>query len=182
MLLFPRSQVDKYVTYPLVTRKCVAADAAKQLVHAFTTSRLDNGNSLLYGLPPAWCASMAAQLYISQETELEIEWLQALLSYFRCSALWTASGWIHALYKISFLHSFIYHLWSISCRWFNMQLQELSDVPGMNHEVSASQALLLTVDRTRLDTYGNRAFSVAGSALVEWTAAILSSVLKHYHW
>ena len=34
-------------------RKYVAADAAKLLVHAFVTSILDNGNSLLYGLPPS---------------------------------------------------------------------------------------------------------------------------------
>ena len=32
-------------------RKYITADAAKQLVHAFVTSRLDNGNSLLYDLP-----------------------------------------------------------------------------------------------------------------------------------
>ena len=32
-------------------RKYITADSAKQLVHAFVTSRLDNGNSLLYGLP-----------------------------------------------------------------------------------------------------------------------------------
>ena len=59
----------------------------------------------LLGMKIAWCASMAAQLYISQETELEFEWWQALLSYSRCSALWTASCWIRALYKISFIHS-----------------------------------------------------------------------------
>ena len=61
----------------------------------------------LLGMKKAWCASMAAQLYISQETKLEFEWKRALLSYSRCSALWTASGWIHALYKISFIHSFL---------------------------------------------------------------------------
>ena len=62
----------------------------------------------LLGMKIAWCASMAAQLFISQETELEFEWQQALLSYSQCSALWTAAGWIHALYTISFIHSFIH--------------------------------------------------------------------------
>ena len=41
MLLFPTSEVDK----------CYTQVYNKLLVHSFVTSKVDNGNSLIYGLP-----------------------------------------------------------------------------------------------------------------------------------
>ena len=132
------------------------SDAAKQLVHAFVTSRLDNGNSLLYGLPP----SMAHKLQMVQHAGArvitrtrkfdsitpvlkELHWLPVHKRIiFKILVLTSSIRGTAPQYLLSLLHS---HQPSRTLR-------------------SAFQALL-TVDKTRLDTYGSRTSSVAGPAL-----------------
>ena len=46
-----RASVFFYIYNIRRTRKYLSRDSAETLVHAFISSRLDDGNSLLFGLP-----------------------------------------------------------------------------------------------------------------------------------
>ena len=60
--------VSRHLKWISDIRKYITADAAKHLVHAFVTSRLDNGNSLLYGLP----SSMIYKLQMVQHAAARV--------------------------------------------------------------------------------------------------------------
>ena len=64
--------------WPRVGRKRISMDVGAVSIQRdprkFTMCEYLAHKANLLGMKIAWCASMAAQLYISQETELEFEW------------------------------------------------------------------------------------------------------------
>jgi len=46
-------------------RKCISHEACEKLIHALVTSRLDNGNATLYGLPDTQLGRLQRMLHIA---------------------------------------------------------------------------------------------------------------------
>ena len=133
------------------------SDAAKQLVHAFVTSRLDNGNSLLYGLP----SSMAHKLQMVQHAGARV--ITRTRKFYSITPVLKELHWLPVHKRI------IFKLLVLTYRSIRGTAPQYLLCLLHSHQPSrtlrsAFQALL-TVDKTRLDTYGSRTSSVAGPAL-----------------
>ena len=137
-------------------RKYITEDVTKQLVHAFITSRLDNGNSLLYGLP----TSIISQLKKSRIQPLD--WSHALASLtlsHHCCEISTGCLSKRIIFKISVLTFRAMHGTA------PQYLSDLLHIHTPSRILRSSSKTLLSVLRPRLDTYGSRAFSVAAPLL-----------------
>ena len=145
-------------------RKYLSPDACEKLIHAFITSRLDNGNSLLYGLPDYLTNKLqrihntaARILTLSKKfdhitpTLRDLHWLpvknriifKILLLTFRClhgTAPAYLSGLLHPYLPVRSLRS--------------------------------SNSLLLKVQKTRTKSYGDRAFQNSAPKL--WNSLPIS--------
>ena len=148
------SAIVKSCNYQLrrigLIRKYLSRDASEKLIHAFITSRLDNGNSLLYGLPDYLTDKLqrihntAARILTQTKkfdhitpTLRDLHWLpvknriifKILILTFRC---------LHGLapaYLSQLLHPYL---------------------PARS--LRSSNLLLLKITKTRSKSYGDRAF------------------------
>ena len=141
------SDIGKYIT----------DDAAKQLVHAFVTCRLDNGNSLLYGL----LSSVIHKLQMVQHAAARV--------ITRTRKFYSITPVLKKLHYLPVHKIIIFKLLALAYRSIRGTVPQYLSSLLRSHQLSrnlrsASQALL-TVDRTRVDTYGSRAFSVVRPVL-----------------
>jgi hypothetical protein len=134
--------------------------AAEQLVHALVTCRLDNGNSLLFGLPDV----LLSKLQRVQNTAARI--VTRTKRYDHITPVLQRLHWLPIKQRIAFkvLTLTFKALHGLAPHYLAELLQEYHPQRTLR---SSSQSLLL-VPKTKLTGYGQRAFSYAAPTL--WNA------------
>ena len=134
-------------------RKYITEDAAKQLVHAFIASRLDNGNSLIYGLPTST---------ISHFQKIQNSAARLITRTRKFDSITPVLRYLHWLpiekrinFKINVLTFPAMHGTA------PQYLLDLLRIHTPSRILRSSSKTLLSVVRPRLGTYGSRAFFVA---------------------
>ena len=141
-------------------RKYLSTDAAQNLIHAFITSRLDNGNSLLYGLPDY----MIQKLQRVQNKAARI--LSRTPKYNHITPILKTLHWLPVKSRIDF------KILTLTFKCLNdlapEYLSEKINVHISARNLRSSDCLTLNVPKTNLKTYGDRSFSKAAPYL--WNA------------
>ena len=140
-------------------RHLLSEEAAEKLIHAFVTSRLDSGNSLLFGVPELHirklqrCQNAAARLLTRKKKTDSI------------SAILKEKHWLPIRQRIDFKILCYVH----KC-CFGSAPTYLKDliIINQNTRLRSSSHTTLTVPRTKTVSFGPRSFSSAGPAL--WNA------------
>jgi exonuclease III len=131
-------------------RKFLTEAAAEKLIHAFISSRLDNGNALLYGLPDY----QLNRLQRVHNTAARI--LTRTRKYEHITPILADLHWLPIKHRIT------YKLMTLTYKCLNgLAPQYLADllVPySPVRSLRSSESLLLTVPKTRTKVYGDRAF------------------------
>ena len=133
-------------------RTSLTEEATTQLVHSFVTSRLDGGNSLLFGLPD--CAIKKLQRVQNQAARL----IKRKSKYDRASPLLKALHWLPVRQRIHFKIALL----TFKCR-HGMAPEYLSELLQEYHparSLRSASASLLVVPKTRIKL-GERSFAVA---------------------
>jgi hypothetical protein len=138
-------------------RKYLTNDATEKIIHAFISSRLDSGNSLLKGLP----VYHIERLQRIQNTAARI--LTRTKKYQHISPIIRSLHWLRVSDRIE------YKILSLTYKCIhNMAPEYIKNMiePYSPSRVLRSQnQLLLKVPKTKLKTYGDRAFSKCAPAL-----------------
>ena len=136
-------------------RKYLTADASAQLVHAFITSRLDYCNSLLYGLPDSYLH----KLQRVQNTAARI--ISLTKKYDHITPVLKSLHWLPVRLRVRF---------KVSVLTFKV-LNDLAP-SYLKALISVKKTSIITRSegslyepRSRLVSYGDRAFSIAGPRL-----------------
>ena len=141
-------------------RKCITQEACEKLIHAFVTSRLDNGNATLFGLPDNQLGRLQRMLNIAAR----ITTLTSPTSHI--TPVLKELHWLpvekRIEYKIVLLTFKALH--GLAPQYIT-QLLKPKPTP---RELRSSDANLLKIPRTRTKTFGDRAFSCAAPRL--WNA------------
>ena len=150
-------------------RRYLEKQAAEKLIHAFFGSRLDYCNSLLVGIPE----TSLAKLQRVQNIAARI--LTGTRKYDHMTPVFYKLHWLPVKYRIE------YKIILMTYRALNglapNYLQDLLQVYQPARSLRSSGDLKLVVLRTRLRSYGDRAFSVEAPSL--WNSlCIISSLLK----
>ena len=133
-------------------RKYLTSDSAAQIIHAFVTSRLDYCNSLLAGIP----ASSVARLQKIQNTAARIITLSRKLDHI--TPVLVQLHWLPVPLRIQFkilLITFKIRLGSAPS-----YLSDLVSDYKPGRTLRSASKMLLTVPKSNLQTYGDRAFSI----------------------
>ena len=132
-------------------RQYLSSEAATNLIHAFITSRLDYGNSLLVGLPD----KEIAKLQKVQNTAARI--LSRIKKHEHISPILMELHWLKIKERIDFKILVLTYkcLNSLAPQY----LSELIHVHKSNRNLRSVSQYNLKVPKTRLKTYGDRAFS-----------------------
>ena len=162
-------------------RKFLTDEAAEKLIHAFISSRLDNGNSLLYGLPDY----LLDRLQHVHNTAARI--LTRTPKYEHITPILADLHWLPIKQRI------IYKLMTLTNRSLNgLAPQYLAQhlIPySPSRSLRSIDSSLLTVPKSRTKSYGDRAFQNCSPRL--WntlplyvrqkdTFAGFKSALKHH--
>jgi len=138
-------------------RKYLTNEATEILIHAFISSKLDNCNSLLYGLPKC----LISQLQSIQNTAARI--VTSTKKFDHITPALFRLHWLPVQFRISFkILLLVYKALHGLAPVYIADL--LHHRPSSRPLRSTSQELLL-VPKSRLKTYGDRAFSVAAPTL-----------------
>jgi hypothetical protein len=138
-------------------RKCLTRDATERVLHAFLSSRLDNGNSLLYGLPDY----QIQRLQRVQNTAARI--LTRVKKHEHISPIIRSLHWLPVSKRIDFkILTLVFKCLHNDAPTY---LQELIQPYQSGRSLRSSDKLLLKVPKTRLKSFGDRAFSKAGPTL-----------------
>ena len=139
-------------------RKFLSVSCTKALVHAFVTCRLDNCNSLLYGLPKY----LVHRLQLAQNCAARL--ILCGRKFDRITPLLKELHWLPVEQRIIFkilLVTFIKALNNLCPSYISDLLETYK--PARN--LRSSGRKLLVVPRSTLKSYGDRAFSVAAPRL-----------------
>ena len=162
-------------------RKFLTKEASEKLVHAFISSRLDNGNSLLYGLPDY----QIQRLQRVHNTAARI--LTLTSKYDHITPVLKSLHWLPVKQRI------IFKIVTLTFRCLQglapTYLSELLLPYTPSRLLRSSNNLLLKESKSRTKSYGDRAFKVAAPKL--WnklplsirqckTLATFKAKLKHH--
>jgi hypothetical protein len=141
-------------------RRYLTQDATACLIHAFVTSKLDNMNSLLIGLPD----HMIKKLQYIQNHAAKI--VTRKKKYDHVSPLLQSLHWLPVYFRIQYKVLLMTHkcLHGKAPTYLAALLERY--VPGRS--LRSGDQYLLVEKRSKLKTYGDRAFSVAAPRL--WNA------------
>ncbi len=138
-------------------RKYLSSDAAQHLIHAFITSRLDNGNSLLSGLPD----TLIGKLQRVQNTAARI--LTKTPKFNHITPILKELHWLPVDKRIQF------KILLLTFKCLNnlapAYLKELLEVYHPPRALRSASSLNLKIPTTRLKSYGDRAFSKVAPVL-----------------
>ena len=131
-------------------RKFLTNEAAERVIHAFVSSRLDNGNSLLYGLPDF----QIDRLQRIHNTAARI--LTRTKKFEHISPILRDLHWLPVRYRI------VYKLMTLTFRCLHglapAYLSQLLVRYQPSRTLRSSDSYLLTVPKTKKKSYGDRAF------------------------
>ena len=138
-------------------RKYLTEEAAECLIHAFISSRLDNGNSLLFGLPDY----QIERLQRVHNTAARI--LTRIQTFDHITPILAKLHWLPVKQRI------VYKLMTLTFQCLhNLAPPYLSEliVPYQpSRSLRSSDSHLLTVPKTKKKSYGDRAFKNAAPKL-----------------
>ena len=138
-------------------RRYLTTEATERLVHALITSRLDNGNSLLFGLP----SCLTAKLQKVQNTAARI--ITRSRKYESITPVLRQLHWLPVMKRINFkILTLTFHALRGTGPKY---IRELLCHPKHPRSLRSSTQDILDIPRTRLSTYGDRAFSVCAPRL-----------------
>ena len=138
-------------------RKYLGEDTCQILVHAFIGSKLDNCNSLLYGLPK----HQLNTLRLIQNTAARIVILSKRFDHI--TPILFKLHWLPLGYRIHFkILLLVYKCLNGLAPTYLSELLRYTNGPRL---LRSSSQNFLAVPRTRLKTYGDRAFSAAAPRL-----------------
>ena len=132
-------------------------EAAEKIIHAFTSSHIDCGNSLLYNLPDY----QIERVQRIQNTTARIQTLTK--KYDHISPILKSLHWLPVEKRINFkiltlTYKCLHNLAPI-------YLEELIKPYNPVRNLRSSDQLLLEVPKTRLKIYGDRSFTKAAPTL-----------------
>ena len=138
-------------------RRYLTTEATERLVHALITSRLDNGNSLLFGL----LSCLTAKLQKVQNTAARI--ITRSRKYESITPVLRQLHWLPVMKRINFkILTLTFHaLRGTGSKY----IRELLCYPEHPRPLRSSTQYILDIPRKRLSTYGDRAFSVCAPRL-----------------
>ena len=135
----------------------LSEDTPQILVHAFLSSKLDNCNSLLYGLPK----HLLNRLRLIQNTAPRIVTLSKRFDHI--TPILFKLHWLPLNYRIHFkIFLLVYKCLNGLAPTYLSELLRYTNGPRL---LRSSSQNFLAVPRTRLKTYGDRAFSAAAPRL-----------------
>ena len=138
-------------------RKFLSTEDTKILVNAFVTSRLDNCNSLLYGLPHG----LLHKLQLVQNCAARL--ILGGYKYDHITPLLRELHWLPVEHRI------VFKLLLLTFKALNdlapCYISKLLHLYTPNRLLRSSSKLQLQVPRSNLKTYGDRAFSVCAPKL-----------------
>ena len=137
-------------------RRFLTPSATKTLIHAYVTSRLDYCNGLLYGLPK----ELTNRLQSVLNTAARLVTLTR--KYDNITPVLKELHWLPVRFRTKYKV-----LLQVFKSLNGMAPQYLSDKLTIkeNIELRSDNKNLLKIQKSRLKSYGDRAFSVAGPAL-----------------
>jgi hypothetical protein len=145
-------------------RKFLNREASERLIHAFVSSRLDNGNSLLYGLPD----NQIARLQRVHNTAARI--LTLTKKYDHITPILQELHWLPVKQRI------IFKIVTLTFKCLNglapAYLANLLTPYAPSRTLRSSQSFLLKESKSRTKSYGDRAFKHAAPKL--WNKLPLS--------
>ena len=139
-------------------RNYLTDGATKTLIHAFVTSQIDYCNSLMNGLP----AHLIKKLQRVQNTAARL--VYKLRKYDHISPALRTLHWLPVRYRIQFkvLLTVFKGLHGFAPGYIARMLQRCT---SSRYSLRSNSACVLMVPRFRCDTFGKRAFAVAGPML-----------------
>ena len=151
---------DQKVPSPLVRirniyriRKFLSVSSTKALVHAFVTCRLDNCNSLLYGLPK----HLVHRLQLAQNCAARL--ILCGRKHEHVTPLLRELHWLPVEQRIIFkMLFFTFKALNNLCPSY---ISDLLETYKPTRSLRSSSRNLLVIPRSKLKSYGDRAFSVS---------------------
>ena len=138
-------------------RKFLTPSAAKTLVHAYVTSRLDYCNGLLYGLPKELVGKLQSVLNTAARL------VSLVIKYDSITPVLKELHWLPVHYRIQF-KILLQVFKALNDLAPNYLRNKLSYQPP--HGLRSDNQNILVIPKSRTKFYGDRAFSVAGP--VSW--------------
>ena len=137
-------------------RKFLTPSATKTLIHAYVTSRLDYCNGLLYGLPKESINRLQSVLNTAARL------VTLTRKYDNITPVLKELHWLPVEFRIQYkiILQVFKSLNGLAPKYLSDKLQLKK-----NHGLRSDNKKLLKIPTSRLKTYGDRAFSVAGPAL-----------------